>query len=304
MEEIQQDLTANLTAFQKMWTQVYGIISNPDFWVDKGFGLMGIVLIIVMARILVTIIGKSVDRIFINREKSMIQFDRRRVDTMRILVKNVSRYTIYFITLLVVLRQIGLDLQPVLVSAGVLSLAVGFGAQSLVKDVITGFFIIFEDQFAVGDMVTINGITGTVLVIGLRITKIKSWTGEVNIFPNGTINQVTNFSVQNSVAFVDVSIAYEEDLTHVEQILKEIVDKMDKEEEDIVTPPQVLGVQALGPSEVIIRVTAECKPNTHFGIMRKMRARIKQEFIHRGIEIPYPKTVMMSKDKKVINPGG
>jgi small conductance mechanosensitive channel len=219
--------------------------------------------------------------------------DQRRVDTMRVLVNNVVRYTLYFLAILMVLQLLGIDLKPVLVSAGVLGLAVGFGAQSLVRDIITGFFIIFEDQFAVGDVVTINNLTGTVQEIGLRITRVRSWTGEVHIFPNGTITQVTNFSLQNTLAVVDVSVAYEEDLKQVEEVLKEVLQIAKTELTDIVAEPQILGVHALGPSEVTMRVTAECKPNTHHGVNRNLRAMIRTEFTKRGIQIPYPKIVAM-----------
>jgi len=282
----------------QIFKDVYTKLSSPELWVGIGTAFVKIIVIIIASRIFVSIVDAAINRIFQNREGSKLQFDKRRVDTLRVLTINVARYTIYFITILLVLKQMNIDLQPVLVSAGVLGLAVGFGAQSLVRDVITGFFIIFEDQFAVGDVVTINNLTGTVQEIGLRITKIKAWTGEVHIFPNGTINQVTNFSMQNSIAVVDVSVAYEEDLEEVQNVIKEVTKKAAEENDDIVHEPQVLGVQAFGPSEVIIRVTAECKPNEHHAVSRLLRAMIKSEFDARGIEIPYPKMVTLPMDKE------
>jgi len=282
-----------LNFIQTLYAKTYNYVTNPDVWINLGMALIKILVIIVGARIVVSIVQAAVNRIFTKREGGKLPLEQRRVDTLRVLVNNVTNYTIYFLAILLVLKQLGFDLQPVLVSAGVLGLAVGFGAQSLVRDVITGFFIIFEDQFAVGDVVTINNMTGTVQEIGLRITRIRSWTGEVHIFPNGSITQVTNFSLQNSLAVVDVSVAYEEDLDRVEQVLKEVAAKAKEEMPEIVQEPQVLGVHAFGPSEVIIRVTAECKPNTHHGVNRKLRALIKSEFTARGIEIPYPKMVTM-----------
>ncbi|MBO8164793.1 MAG: mechanosensitive ion channel family protein [Brevibacillus sp.] len=278
--------------------QAYNYVSDPDVWVAIGTALVRIILILIAARIAVAIITVAVNRIFTQRKGGKLQLEQRRIDTLRVLVNNVARYTIYFLAILLVLKELNFDLQPVLVSAGVLGLAVGFGAQSLVRDVITGFFIIFEDQFAVGDVVTINQLTGTVQEIGLRITKIKSWTGEVHIFPNGSINQVTNYSVQNSIAVVDVSVAYEEDLDYVQQVLREVAKKADQENDDIVKEPEVLGVQGFGASEVVIRVIAECKPMTHHAITRKLRAMIKEEFDSRGIEIPYPKMVHIQPGKQ------
>lgn len=278
-------------------TKVYDYLSNSEVWVRVGTAFLKIIIISITAKMLMSLIVAAVNRIFQNREGSKLQFEQRRVDTLRVLTINVTRYTIYFVTILLVLKQLEIDLQPVLVSAGVLGLAVGFGAQSLVRDVITGFFIIFEDQFAVGDVVTINKLTGTVQEIGLRITKIKSWTGEVHIFPNGTINQVTNFSMQNSIAVVDISVSYNEDVEQVENVIKEVMKHALEENEDIVEEPKVLGVQAFGPSEVVIRITAECNPNTHHAVSRKLRARIKAEFDERGIEIPFSKMMPIALEK-------
>ncbi|KQL46893.1 mechanosensitive ion channel protein MscS [Brevibacillus choshinensis] len=279
--------------FTSLYNQIYDYITNADMWMNLGTIVLKIVAIIVISRIVVSVVQAAVNRVFQHRKGSKIQMDQRRVDTMRVLVNNVVRYTLYFLAILMILQLLGIDLKPVLVSAGVLGLAVGFGAQSLVRDIITGFFIIFEDQFAVGDVVTINNMTGTVQEIGLRITRVRSWTGEVHIFPNGTITQVTNFSLQNTLSVVDVSVAYEEDLNQVEQVLKEVLQLAQTELTDIVAEPQILGVHALGPSEVIMRVTAECKPNTHHGVNRNLRAMIRTEFTKRGIQIPYPKIVAM-----------
>lgn len=279
--------------FTTLYDQIYNYIANADMWMNVGMIALKIVAIIVISRIVLSVVQAAVNRVFQHRNVSKIQMDQRRVDTMRVLVNNVVRYTLYFLAILMVLQLLGIDLKPVLVSAGVLGLAVGFGAQSLVRDIITGFFIIFEDQFAVGDVVTINNMTGTVQEIGLRITRVRSWTGEVHIFPNGTITQVTNFSLQNTLAVVDVSVAYEEDLNQVEQVLKEVLQLAQTELTDIVAEPQILGVHALGPSEVIMRVTAECKPNSHHGVNRNLRAMIRTEFTKRGIQIPYPKIVAM-----------
>ncbi|GED67078.1 mechanosensitive ion channel protein MscS [Brevibacillus reuszeri] len=279
--------------FETIYAQVYGYVTDADMWVNIGMVLLKIAAIILISRIVLSVVQAAVNRIFQHRKGSKIQMDQRRVDTMRVLVNNIVRYTLYFLAILMILQLLGIDLKPVLVSAGVLGLAVGFGAQSLVRDIITGFFIIFEDQFAVGDVVTINNMTGTVQEIGLRITRVRSWTGEVHIFPNGTITQVTNFSLQNTLSVVDVSVAYEENLNQVEQVLREVLQLAQTELQDIVGEPQILGVQALGPSEVVLRVTAECKPNTHHGVNRNLRAMIRTEFTKRGIQIPYPKIVAM-----------
>lgn len=281
--------------FDTIYARVEAFLLDTDMWIEVGITAIKILAIVVLSRIIVRIVQSAVNRVFHHRQGKKLQLEQRRVDTMRVLVNNVVAYTINFLAVLIVLQLVGIDLRPVLVSAGVLGLAVGFGAQSLVRDVITGFFIIFEDQFAVGDYVTINNsITGTVQEIGLRVTRIKSWTGEVHIFSNGTITQVTNFSLENTLAVVDVSVAYEEDLKQVEAILNEVMERAQEEIPDIVKKPTILGVQALNPSEVIIRVTAECNPNTHFAVGRQLRALIRTEFTKRGLRVPYPRVVAMS----------
>lgn len=278
-----------------LWVPVFGVLeavysrmvqylTDVELWIGIGIIAAKILAVLVLAKILITIAQSAVNRIFRNRRGSKLQLEQRRVDTIRVLVNNVVRYVIKFLAVLIILQLLGIDLRPVLVSAGVLGLAVGFGAQSLVRDVITGFFIIFEDQFAVGDYVTINNnITGTVQEIGLRVTKISSWTGEVHIFANGTINQVTNYSLQNTMAVVDVTIGYKEDLEKVKEILEGVLQRAQVQISDIVRKPDFLGVQALSPSEVVLRVTAECKPNTHQSVARELRGLIRTEFAKHGI---------------------
>ncbi|USG65786.1 mechanosensitive ion channel family protein [Brevibacillus ruminantium] len=291
---MKEELVKQGNWLEMLYEKTFDYVSDPEMWLRIGLTLLQIILIVFLSKIVVTIVKAAVNRIFQHRQGSKLQMEQRRVDTLRVLVNNVTSYAIYFLAILLILQQLGVDLRPVLVSAGVLGLAVGFGAQSLVRDVITGFFIIFEDQFAVGDFVTINNMTGTVQEIGLRITRIRSWTGEVHIFPNGTITHVTNFSLHNTLAVVDVSVPYEEDLGRMERIIMETMKQAQANVEEIVGEPQFLGVQALGPSEVTMRLTVECKPNTHHGVSRKLRAMIRQELSRQGIEIPYPRVVTMT----------
>ncbi|HBI04499.1 MAG TPA: mechanosensitive ion channel protein MscS [Paenibacillaceae bacterium] len=272
-------------------------ISNEDRWISYGVTILKILLVLILAKIIVKISDAAVDRIFIKREGDRFQklrLDARRSETMRALVKNISKYVIYFIVFFNIFTFLGYDPKPILASAGVIGLAVGFGAQNLVRDVITGFFIIFEDQFAVGDTVMINNVTGTVQEIGLRITKIKAWTGEIHIIPNGSITQVTNLSVENSVAIVDVSISYNEDIDKVVKLLQEKGSQWKESIEEIVETPKVLGVERFGQSDIVIRITAECKPTENAKVTRQLRSEIVQLFEEKGIKIPYSTMVMMN----------
>jgi small conductance mechanosensitive channel len=225
-----------------------------------------------------------------------LRTSERREETLSKLLDNVLSYVIYFIAFMMILSILGIDVKALLAGAGIVGLAIGFGAQSLVKDILSGFFIIFEDQFSVGDHIRVGQFEGDVEAIGLRTTKIKSWTGELHILPNGTINQVTNFSLNNSVAAIDVAIAYEEDIERAERVIQEVLEKLPEQYEDLVKTPDLLGIQNLGPSEIVLRIVAETLPMKHFYIARVIRKEIKLKLDENGIEIPFPRLVMYTRD--------
>lgn len=298
---LQSDNAAGaVAAWERIRGEVVGYFSNPELWADFLLIIIKVVAIYIASRVLVKIANRTLQHVMKERERSPLKFDSRRTKTLGKLVGNVISYVVNFIMILMILNQFGVSLGPVLAGAGVVGLAVGFGAQSLVKDVITGFFIIFEDQFAVGDVIQIDQFKGTVEEIGLRVTRVRSWTGEVHIIPNGSINLVTNFSVNNSLAVVDVNVALESDIDKAMKVLEETVAKAYESDEDIVKEPDVLGVQMIGATGIVLRVTAECKPNTHFPVSRRLNAEIKKAFDQNGIEIPYPRMVTYHKSERSV----
>jgi small conductance mechanosensitive channel len=268
---------------------------NEDLWINIGVVSLKILAIFIISGIVIKVGKAAIHRIFKVRQMSPLRTSERREATIMKLLQSVLTYAVYFIALIMFLSNLGVNVSAILAGAGVVGLAVGFGAQSLVKDIITGFFIIFEDQFAVGDHVRIGQFEGDVEMIGLRTTRVKSWTGEVNIIPNGSIIEVTNFSVHNSLAVVDISVAYEENIQEVESLIQNLLLSLNGKYEEIVKPPELLGVQTLAPSEVIIRVTAETLPMRHLFIARELRKEIKLCLDKHGIEIPYPRMVMYSR---------
>ncbi|MBD7966346.1 mechanosensitive ion channel family protein [Fictibacillus sp. Sa2CUA10] len=272
------------------------MFSDKEWWTGIATTSLKIVGIILLAIIFKYIVKAAIANVFKVRLKSPLRLSERRENTLFRLLDNVASYVIYFVAILTILTEFGVDIKAILAGAGVVGLAIGFGAQSLVKDIITGFFIIFENQFSVGDTVRITNFEGTVEEIGLRTTKIKSWTGELHILPNSSITEVTNFSVHNSIAVVDLSIAYEEDIDKAQTIIQEVVKNAKPNYPEMVKEPEVLGVQMLGASEVVIRVTAEVLPMTHFKIARELRKTLKHELEVAGIEIPYPKMVTYQKE--------
>lgn len=278
------------------------LIDN-EFWMSLGTGTLKIVAIMVITYVALRIGKSAIRNVFKVRSRSPLKFTERREATLLKLLENVLTYVIYFISLMTILSTLAIDVKGLIAGAGIVGLAVGFGAQNLVRDIITGFFIIFEDQFSVGDYVRIGSAEGSVEEIGLRTTKIKSWTGELHIFPNGNITEVTNFSVHNSIAVVDVSIAYEENIEEAEKVMQDLLLSLPQKYEDLVNPPELLGVQTLGASDVVIRIVAETVPMRHWYMARMIRKEVKLCLDAHGIEIPFPRMVMYSrKDEEEIHP--
>ena len=267
-------------------------LQREETWIDLGLISLKVLFILLLTAIIVRVGKKVIERVFLVRQKSPLAYSERRQNTLMKLLQNILAYAVYFTAILAILSTFHINVAGLLAGAGIVGLAVGFGAQSLVKDIITGFFIVFEDQFAVGDVVQIGQATGTVLEIGLRTTKVKSYTGELHIIPNGNISEVINYSVYNSLALIDISVSYESDIQTVEHMIREFMQHMPEKYGELVKIPEVLGVQNLAASEVVIRVVAETLPNQQGGVARNLKRDIKEYLDEKGIEIPYPKMVL------------
>lgn len=281
---------------EKGLKKIIAKLQNEDTWLTFGEGILKIIAIIIVAQLLIRFGKVMIHNIFKIRNISPLRTNVRREETLSKLLDNILSYVVYFIAFLTILSVMNIDVKALLAGAGIVGLAVGFGAQSLVKDVITGFFIIFEDQFSVGDHVRIGQFEGNVETIGLRTTKIKSWTGEVHIIPNGSILEVTNFSINNSVAVVDIAIPYKEDIEKAQRVIEGLLETMPERYGELVKRPELLGIQNLGPTEVTLRIVAETQPMQHAALARNMRKDIKLELDQNGIDISYPRVVMLSKD--------
>jgi moderate conductance mechanosensitive channel len=256
--------------------QLKNYLSDPQVWSGWLFTFIQIAVAVLIGRVLVRVAQKALTHMMVERDRSPLKLDQRRTKTIGKLLNNIVTYTINFILILIVLGQFGINLGPVLAGAGVLGLAIGFGAQSLVKDVITGFFIIFEDQFGVGDVIQTGGFKGTVEEIGLRVTRLRSGMGEVHVIPNGTIQQVTNFSIYNSMAIVDVPVAAGDDLNRLIAAMGKATADAYEGIPNVVKQPEVLGLQTFGAAESAIRVTAECRPNTQGSVERDLKKLLKE----------------------------
>lgn len=273
------------------------LIEN-NIWVSLGKGFFKIVAILILMRVAVNLVRRIVNNIFHRKQKGPFRISERREETLNKLIQNVASYIIYFTAFVMILDTLTIKIGPLLAGAGIAGLAIGFGAQNFVKDVISGFFIVFEDQFGVGDYVSFAGIEGTVEEIGLRTTKVKSWTGEQQVIPNGNITQVTNYSVHNGLAIVDINIPYENDITAAERIIEDVLSRLTEKYEEIVSTPVILGVQNLESSHVVLRVIAETLPVYQWFGARVIRKEVKERLYKEGIDIPAPRLVMYTQNEQ------
>nr|WP_237648568.1 mechanosensitive ion channel family protein [Sediminibacillus terrae] len=274
---------------------------GPEFWMQVGYVILQIIMILIISALIIRIGTTLINRIFRKRERGPFRISERRENTLKKLVQNTLTYVVYFTAFIMILDAMTIPIGALLAGAGVAGLAIGFGTQNLVRDVITGFFIIFEDQFSVGDYIQTAGIEGTVEEIGLRTTKILSWTGELHIVPNGSVDQVTNYSIHNSIAVVDVNIPYEADIPTAERIIEQLLPELPAQYPEMITVPELLGVQTMETSHVVIRVIAEVVPMEHWMIARVMRREIKGRLERHGIDIPLPRMVMYSREQESSN---
>lgn len=220
--------------------KIHAIIKNTDLLITVLEKILLILCIFVVASIVVRIFSRITDYIITTRDnankKFNIKFNEKRSETLHKLVKSAVRYTIYFIAFFQILAVLGVNTTSIVASAGIASVAIGFGAQSLVKDIISGFFIILEGQFDVGDNVKIYNQAafiagGYVMSLGLRSTKIRSKDGEVYFIPNGTINQVVNYSLMYNLALVELPIKIDESIEKIEERVNKVIGKANNSKE-------------------------------------------------------------------------
>ncbi|MCR4373874.1 MAG: mechanosensitive ion channel [Acidobacteria bacterium] len=215
----------------------------------------------------------------------------KRARTLGDLMRNVFSLVISAIAALMVLQELRINIMPILTGAGILGLAVGFGAQTLVKDVISGFFLILENQIRVGDVAQINGTGGLVEAINLRTIVLRDLSGAVHVFPCGSVNTLANLSKDYAYALLDIQVAYKHDTDEVVKVLQHVAEDMrqsDSHGPAMLEPLEVIGVEAFGESSVTIRIRMKTLPLKQWDTAREFRRRIKKAFDAAGIEIPFP----------------
>ena len=223
----------------------------------------------------------------------------QRAGAMGSLLKSIVTAAITVVVGLMVIGEVGYDIAPLIASAGIIGVALGFGAQTLVKDFLSGIFMILEDQYGVGDVIDLGEATGTVEGIGLRVTRLRDVNGTVWYVRNGEVLRVGNMSQNWARSVLDIQVGYSENLDRVREVLREIAHDLWEDEAfkgDIIEEPEVWGVERLDPDAVIVRVVLKTKPLSQWEVAREMRERIKERFDAIGIEIPLPQRVIWHRD--------
>jgi len=253
-----------------------------------------IVLITLLAYSVARVVGAVVGRFEheVSRANGSGSSERaKRATTLGRLVRNVLNILLYGVAGLMVLQQLQINVLPVLTGAGIAGLAVGFGAQTLVRDVISGFFLILEDQVRVGDVASVNGTAGQVESINLRTITLRDLSGTVHIFPNGSVQQMSNLTKDFAYYVVDMGVAYKEDTDQVVRVMRQVAEDLAADEaygRHMLAPLEVLGVDAFDESQVTIKVRLKTQPLRQWEVGREYRRRVKKAFDARGIEIPFP----------------
>ncbi len=262
--------------------------------------LVLILIITVAGLILTKMVARSIRKMMLKKKYKNDEEKMSRADTLSGVFQSLAKFIIFTIAIMMILKELGLDITPLIATAGLGAVALGFGAQSLIKDFFSGFFLLMENQIRLGDWVSIADVTGEVQKVNLRTTVLRDIHGKVHTIPNGEIKMVSNLTKDFSKCTIDFGIAYKENVDKVMFLLKEIMDDLASDynyHEYILDAPKVFGVQDFADSAVIIRTQIKTKAGKHWEIGRELRRRVKNKFDELGIEIPFPhRTLYLGKD--------
>ena len=260
-----------------------------DWLLSNGLGIAIIVAIAFVALKVANMLAAKLGT-FLSRDK-LDPESQKRADTLSSVIRWVLRTGILLVSAVMLLGQLGVQIGPIIAAAGVVGLAVGFGAQNLVADVISGFFLLLEDQVRVGDVVQLNDKSGLVEKITLRMTILRDAAGSVHYVRNGKIDVVTNMTKEYSYAVFDIGIAYSEDTDRVCAVFEAIGEQLQQDpafKDDILLPVEVIGVDKFADSAVIIKARIKTRPSKQWRVGREFNRRLKKKFDEQGIDIPFP----------------
>jgi small conductance mechanosensitive channel len=250
-----------------------------------------VAIALVILRVMRTLIRGMIRRLVERNEKPNRELTLK-INTLSSVVESGGRALVIVIAGMMILSNIGFNIAPLLASAGVVGIAIGLGAQSLIKDVIGGFLILFEDQYGVGDVISVNGYSGSVEHLSLRRTGLRGTDGSFTIIANGDVRAVQNLTKDWSRAVIDIDISHDDDIDQAVAALTEMLDGIEDDPElggAILAPADILGVQAMGPYQVTLRVLIKTLPMEQWRVQRVLLRRIKQGFYRSSATIPYPR---------------
>lgn len=260
---------------------------NPDFLLETAHKLLRILAILVGAAVVLKISHTLIGRFFIPPQGvKTFYLEEKRARTLYALTANILRYIIYFIAVIMLLQECSIDTTSLIAGAGVIGLALGVGAQSLIKDFISGFFIILEDQYSVGDYIVSDNMAGTVEEIGFRSTKLRDANGVLHFIPNGAITRISNYTRGHMQAVVNIPVAYEADLNQVVALLEEACAAVGAAMPEVVSGPKVVGIVEFRSTEMLLRLVAETVPLKQGAVETAIRHKVATLFQSAGIVMP------------------
>ncbi len=251
-----------------------------DFFQSKSDALgklIATILIIAIAFIVVKIGKFLIKKFFEKRKKIKYIANNKKLDTMSSLIISIFKYTVYIIAVVTICSEV-FQLKSILAAAGIGGVAIGFGAQSLIKDIISGFFIVFENQYSVGDLITVDSMTGVVEEMELRLTKLRNANGDLHMIPNGEIKKMTNHTRGSKLAIIDIHLPYNTDVEKAIEIANNICLRVREEFDTIIEKPSVLGITEMNKDGINLRITAKTKPNEQGPIERRIRYLLSTEY--------------------------
>jgi len=287
----------SVMAILELWELSINAIISDDALLSLVSNLLSIVLILLLAKLLIDISCSLVEKAF----QKWSHASQSRIDTLLPIAKNTIMVIFIVIFSLIMLSEFGINVMPLLAGAGVLGFAIGFGAQTIIKDLLTGFIIILEDLIQVGDVVTLSGCTGSIEKITIRKVQIRSLDGTVYTVPFGEIDIVKNLTKEFSYALFEIGVAYRENIDDVNQLLQDIFDDLKSDDSfngDILDDLEIFGLDKFGDSAVVIKARIKTKPAAQWSIMREFNHRMKVVFDNNNVEIPFPhQTIYFGEDK-------
>lgn len=247
------------------------------------------IIYIVVGYIINKLLKKLSENIIFKKQKDFQKnsYHYKKIETYKVLIQNIIKYCIIIFTILAILPIYGVDVTSIVAGIGVFGAVIGLAFQDVAKDLIAGLSIIIENQFAIGDTISVGDFKGEVIYLGLKTTRIRNYEGQIKIISNRNITEVINYSIAYSMAIVDVSVSYESDLDKVEKILKELSEELSNTLPNLKGQVEVLGLESLSSSSIEYRMVAKTSSMNHFTVQRLMRKAIKDRLEKSKIKIPY-----------------